>query len=524
MIRMCFVAAMALILLSACVRTEPVIKPYRESGSRFNREVHVATLPSGLDVVMVSDPDMEHAEASVVVNVGKVDDPVGYAGVAHLLEHIVGTGYRDTESVGFQGQVLTSGGHYRAETHPSDTVYAFSGPTPALRPLLEELLSLFRSSTLNTDGISEEIRTLREERMHGIFVEKEGRAYIKGHIENHKFFPRAGVFDVYSGLEAQFEEAVVHRAEAMYDRRYTAQNMALAVVSPHSAETVLEMVRSSLSGINIKSNESPSGRSDRRVIKHGNVVRVEVPSGDRVVELVYSLQDDGKANYRSSLHYVLSMLMSKHKGSLLDVVSSRGWSDKLTLSRPNNGHGQRTQIRLKFVVNKAGWKSRDSLVAMVNSYFQYLSGASGQAPLLEVVNQRKQDNDVLDSSSRKIASSAIRRARAHLASLSSGTSPGDLAKSEQALTHESVAHLLDQLAIDNADVYFLDPKPSELKAQVPPYARYVINDIEKKDFSDIVGRDQGFSLPERDTFASVVASREKSESESLPNLVRLQHG
>src|SRR5258706_9032474 len=47
------------------------------------------TLDNGLKVLLVSDPKFNKSGASLVVNVGQIDDPLDREGLAHFLEHML---------------------------------------------------------------------------------------------------------------------------------------------------------------------------------------------------------------------------------------------------------------------------------------------------------------------------------------------------------------------------------------------------------------------------------------------------
>ena len=46
-------------------------------------------LANGLRVLLVSDPKFNKSGASLVVNVGQIDDPADREGLAHFLEHML---------------------------------------------------------------------------------------------------------------------------------------------------------------------------------------------------------------------------------------------------------------------------------------------------------------------------------------------------------------------------------------------------------------------------------------------------
>ena len=57
-------------------------------------------LSNGMDVILITDPDVTYSAASLVVGVGTYHDPVDFQGIAHFLEHMLfmGTGKYPNEN------------------------------------------------------------------------------------------------------------------------------------------------------------------------------------------------------------------------------------------------------------------------------------------------------------------------------------------------------------------------------------------------------------------------------------------
>ena len=97
-----------------------------------NREYKFFVMPSGLQVLVVSDPTADRAAASMDVSVGSFSDPAEFPGLAHFLEHMLFMGSRKYPNENQYSAFLAQHGG-------SSNAYTASGgilksPLPCKRP------------------------------------------------------------------------------------------------------------------------------------------------------------------------------------------------------------------------------------------------------------------------------------------------------------------------------------------------------------------------------------------------------
>ena len=109
-------------------------------------ELHRATLPNGLRVLIVPDPVTPVVGVAVHVDVGFRSEPEGRTGFAHLFEHLMFQGSESLEKLAHFRLVQRSGGVFNGSTHQDYTDYfevlpgrgagarAVPGGRPAARP------------------------------------------------------------------------------------------------------------------------------------------------------------------------------------------------------------------------------------------------------------------------------------------------------------------------------------------------------------------------------------------------------
>jgi secreted Zn-dependent insulinase-like peptidase len=64
------------------------------------RETKTFSLTNGLDILLISDPDVHRSAAALSVGVGHLSDPIEKQGLAHYLEHMLFLGTKKYPDVG----------------------------------------------------------------------------------------------------------------------------------------------------------------------------------------------------------------------------------------------------------------------------------------------------------------------------------------------------------------------------------------------------------------------------------------
>ena len=105
------------------------------------REYQFTTLPNGLRVLAVENPQSYKSGASITISVGSFNDPNDYPGLAHLCEHMTfyGGTKNTSESMEFARYVTSHDGDYNAFTSQEQTTFTFTIPSN----FFELALSLF---------------------------------------------------------------------------------------------------------------------------------------------------------------------------------------------------------------------------------------------------------------------------------------------------------------------------------------------------------------------------------------------
>ena len=128
------------------------------------REYRSVILDNGLKIVLVSDSEADKAAASLAVNVGSGDDPVGRQGLAHFLEHMLFLGTEPYPAPGeYQDFISKHGGNHNAFTAHDVTNYFFEIENDALEDALDRFAPFFISPTFDSEYVEREKNAVNAE-------------------------------------------------------------------------------------------------------------------------------------------------------------------------------------------------------------------------------------------------------------------------------------------------------------------------------------------------------------------------
>ena len=112
-------------------------------------------LHNNLQMMLVSDPEADHAAAAMDVAVGSVSDPEELPGLAHFLEHMLFLGTEKYPSEDeYQCYLEQHGGSSNAFTTQEHTTFYFDVQHPFLRGALDRF-SQFFTCPLFTESAAE---------------------------------------------------------------------------------------------------------------------------------------------------------------------------------------------------------------------------------------------------------------------------------------------------------------------------------------------------------------------------------
>lgn len=197
-------------------------------------------LDNGLRVLLVSDPKFNKSGASLVVNVGQIDDPADREGLAHFLEHMLFLGTEKFPEVGeYGGYMQQNGGTHNAYTASDHTNYQFEVSHAAFAGGLDRFAQFFIAPKFNAEFTGREITAVHNEAMR--HVQNDFRRIVG--VSRELYAPGSGESKFSTGNKDTLAGVTPQRVRAFYEQHYTSDRMALALAGKASLDELEQHAR-----------------------------------------------------------------------------------------------------------------------------------------------------------------------------------------------------------------------------------------------------------------------------------------
>ncbi|PAV25063.1 hypothetical protein CF392_12905 [Tamilnaduibacter salinus] len=341
------------------------------------REYSAIQLDSGLEVLLVSDPETTVAGAGLTVSVGSDRDPDDVPGLSHLLEHMVFAGSDAyPEQGGFSNYVNRSGGTFNGYTAPDMTSFFFQVGADALDEGLSRFASFLASPSLEPEAVAGEVETIQSE-FEGRRMDPAWRALsvFKREINPDHPFARFSLGNAKS--YQKIDNAVLtRRLKAWHRRYYVPSRMKLVVIGPSPTSELAEKVREHFQVL------ASSERKDAVVADTNEVPLIEPSQTPKMLRLQkesdvsrlmlsFSVMPEHQLSRVKPYTFIGRHLTSQSSGRLVPVLREKGWvSDVEVTSRVQTEHYATFDIVLS--LTEKGEGARHGVIGQVFAYLEAL--------------------------------------------------------------------------------------------------------------------------------------------------------
>ena len=207
---------------AAALPPVPAREPAPGDASQWRRLM----LPSGMKVLLLSDPKLNASSAALAVAAGSLDDPPARQGLAHFLEHMLFLGTEKFPDAGeFDAYLRQNGGSNNAYTAEDHTNYFLAIRHEAFEGALERFAQFFIAPLFDARYTEREMHAVASEHQKNLendlwrIEQLQTVAFAAGHPARH------------FGTGSKETLAGVTRAEllAFYRGHYSANRMALVL-------------------------------------------------------------------------------------------------------------------------------------------------------------------------------------------------------------------------------------------------------------------------------------------------------
>ena len=290
-------------------------------------ESRTLVLENGLRVILVSDPTLNISAASMAVDVGSYSDPDDAAGLAHFLEHMLFLGTAKYPDEGEYKEYLSqNGGYSNAYTVGDHTNYHFEVFPNAFEGALDRFSQFFIAPLFTPEFTEREMNAVQSE--HSKNLEDDGwRRYMlfrsltdPDHPENH-----FGTGDLETLKNVSQEQLI-----DFYRRYYSANQMALSLVSTQNLDQLEEWARDYLADVTNHGREElrypETFFSDKSAVR---IVKMKAIGDQRQLNIYFNTpgkRDDWDAK---SAEIIGSLIGYEGKGSFLSRLKEENLATQL---------------------------------------------------------------------------------------------------------------------------------------------------------------------------------------------------
>ncbi|MEX0324639.1 MAG: insulinase family protein [Puniceicoccaceae bacterium] len=281
-------------------------------------ESRTLVLDNGLKVLMVSDPDLNLSSASMAIDVGSFKDPEDALGLAHFLEHMLFLGTEKYPNEGEYKEYLTqNGGYSNAYTSRDHTNYHFQVFPEAFEGALDRFAQFFIAPLFIEEF------TQREKNA----VDSEFELYLEDDTWRNQrifaLFSRKGhpSSQFLVGNNATLEHVTREQVIDFYNEYYSANQMALSLVSTHPLDQMETWVREKFSAIETDGRDALRYPSDfLEKTDAVRMVRIKAVEDRKILNVYFNTPANRHDWDAKSSDIISATLGYEGKGSLLSSL------------------------------------------------------------------------------------------------------------------------------------------------------------------------------------------------------------
>lgn len=370
------------VLLAGC-------EPGRHEQGEAERLVHAIrsepayrrlTLANGMEVILVSDPELDRAGAGLAVAAGSLEDPEERPGMAHFVEHMLFLGTEKYPEPGaYQQFVNEHAGGTNAYTADEHTAYFFEVSHEAFPEALDRFARFFVAPLFNEEYLRREMNAVASEHSKNLEsdtwrVRQVQRAvYREGHPAGH-----------FSTGSAETLQGVTRQEVVRWWRRhYSANLMTLAVAGDRSLDELERLARQRFAPVENRELPRPDYPEDYLPRREAlRLLTVEPVADQRSLVLEFPLPPTRPYYRAKPLELIAFLLGHEGEGSLLSLLKARNLATSLSAGSAEST-GDYASLSLRIGLTPEGRERYREVLELVFGAIRVYRGAGVPAYVFE---------------------------------------------------------------------------------------------------------------------------------------------
>lgn len=331
------------------------------------------TLSNKMTIMLISDPSVDEAAASMSVGIGHYDDPHDVPGLAHFLEHMLFMGtHKYPDENYYQKLIHDNGGYCNAFTSHDSTNYYFKVDSYKLLKVLEIFSRFFIDPLLKPDAVEREMNAVDSEHAKNINNDDWREFQItKFLISPDHPYNKFGT----GNLETLKRPDIVDQLRRFHDKYYSAQLMKLTVIGREDIDTLQEAAIEYFR--DVPHNEKAIPNPVPPLVFNGEHSVAWVPVKNReTVTVLWTLPSQREVYTVKPIQYIASLLGHESEGSIYHALHKKGWITSLDVGEANEDDSG-IIMGLTCETTEEGFKHVDRVIGTIMNYVQHILKYNG---------------------------------------------------------------------------------------------------------------------------------------------------
>lgn len=333
-------AALLLVLVAAAplhaAGIDPATVTAREPAPNDQSAYRRFVLPNGMKVLLLSDPKLNVASASVAVSVGSLADPPQRPGLAHYLEHMLFLGTEKYPAVEEFGEYLQrNGGYNNAYTARDRTNYHLEIRPDAFEGALDRFAQFFIAPKFTPEFNAREVNAVNSEFQKNLENDDWREFALRNSVYREGHPARSFNIGSSQTLTGTRREELL----AFHRRYYSANRMTLALTGPMGLEQLETWARGYFAPVPDLQRPELRYPSDYMPPKAAlRILRMEPIKDLRRMTLSFALPDLRPLAGSKPAEQIAFVLGHEGGGSLLSALKAEGLATGLSAGAEADTH------------------------------------------------------------------------------------------------------------------------------------------------------------------------------------------
>ena len=342
--------------------------------SNDTREYQVIRLSNDLEVLLISDPDLQNSAASLSVPIGSMHNPDSQLGLAHYLEHMLFLGSEKYPVINEYSKFMSqNGGYTNAYTAQDATVYGFEVNDSVFGEALDRLGDVMHAPLLDEKYADKERHTVNAE--NETYVDNDMRKLYA--LQRYSLNPEHPMARFSTGdlttLVDKPGSVLQQELELFFKQHYSANTMKVALTSPRSIENMQKIAVKYLTQIPNNNVTKPVIMTPLLTDKQLALEVQMKPTAELKLLQVNFLVPSVKDEYMYQPGgYISRLLGSDHKGGLSDYLQKLGLAESVSAGFYGAHSDQYSQFSMTFKLTNKGLTQQDTVIASLFAYINLI--------------------------------------------------------------------------------------------------------------------------------------------------------